>query len=114
MKTPLTSLRKLLLTARFWFPLPPFAVFRKTVTPVWHSLGMSMPITTFQFLFPVLWLDSLFFFICLAALLWKFVGKFPFLTFSHQVPISNLCQDAQYPNLILFVVLLNLSKNMPK
>ena len=44
----------------------------------------------------------------------KFVGKFPFLTCSHQVPTSNPCQDAQYPNLIYFVVLLSLSTNMPK
>ena len=58
-KPTLTFPRKLLLTARFWFPLPPFAVFRKTVTPFLHSLGTSVPITTFQFLFSVLWLDSL-------------------------------------------------------
>jgi len=94
-------------------------VSRKTHTPFLPSLGMSVPITTLQLLFPVLRLDSpqplfLLFLKSSAALLRKFVGKFPFLTCSHQVPISNPCQDAQYPNLIFFVVFLRLSTNMPR
>jgi hypothetical protein len=48
-KPPLTFPRKLLLTARFWYPLPPLAVFRKTVTPFlhfWHVRAhhISVPI----------------------------------------------------------------------
>lgn len=87
----------------------------KTATPflLVHSLGMSVSIT-FQFLFPVLWLDPPPPFYQFRALLRKFFfGKFPFLTCSHQVPISNPNQDAQYPNLIFFVVFLSLSTNMP-
>jgi hypothetical protein len=90
-------------------------VFPKKVTPFLHSLGISVPITTFHFLFPVIclaWFPC--FLISLAALLRNFVGKFPFLTCSLQMPVSNPCQDARYPNLIFFVVFFGLSTNMPR